>query len=145
MVSPQRIGSRRLALGHGAVELAQEDLVLAKVGENRLVKKMLHILGVVVSARCRRPTAGLFAVVGVARVDALEDAQTAKVCQRDLQLLDGARPRDVVGGGARGALQSVSGQRLAEQLAADGRGCPPGIRTFFFIRAMVSVDGEFLY
>ncbi|KAH1000202.1 hypothetical protein HUJ04_000122 [Dendroctonus ponderosae] len=108
----QRVRERRVALLHDVVELQRrvavevlakplevldgsraphllvEDLVVAQRPDDRLVQQELHIFHVVERLDAAVPLLGALAVAGLARVDALEDAQAPEVVQRQLQLLE---------------------------------------------------------
>jgi len=99
-------GIAGLAAAEGAGNLLGYRLVLAELGQQRLVQQVLYVLCVVEGGGGRRALGNLFLITGLARVDSLKNAEATKVGQRDLQLLDSTGAGDVVFGGASGAYSS---------------------------------------
>lgn len=65
--------------------------------EDRLVEQELDVLGIVECFGGGAALVGPFLVARLARVDALDDAEAAKVGKRDLQLLESLVSGDIVG------------------------------------------------
>ena len=94
-----------LSATEGATNLLCDGLVLAELGKQRLVEKVVDVLGIVEGGLGCGALGDLFLVARFAGVDALEDTQPAEVGQRDLELLDGAGAGDVVFGCTGGAWE----------------------------------------
>ena len=95
LVLAERIRDGNLALAERLAELARKDLELAELVEERLVREEGNVLCTVVGARRGAALVYPLLVLGLARVDALQDTKAAKVRKGDLQLAHSARARDV--------------------------------------------------
>ena len=114
VLGPARVEPHRLLLleaACGAADLLEEGLLLAELFEERLVHQELDVLGEVVGG-----VAALKLLLGLARVDALKDAEPAKVLQRHLQLLHRLRPGRVLAGTAHLLLDLTDAVTVLELL-----------------------------
>ncbi len=104
LVAFQILDEAGLAFGDGATQFLQKGLAFAHLLHNRLVQQVLNVLGKVERLVGVAVSGGAFLVERFARVNALENAEPAKVRQRQLQLANGPRARDVIGGSTAFAL-----------------------------------------
>ena len=79
-------------------DLFRKRLLLPELSEEGLVKEKLDVLGVVKGGARGGGLGGALFGAGLARVDALEDAEAAEVGERDLQFADGLGAGEVVFG-----------------------------------------------
>ena len=86
----EALGSLALMPAARLADLLEECLLLAELGQQRLVQQEEDVLGEIV-----RRVAALELLLRLSRVDALEDAELAEVLQRHLQLVDSGRARHV--------------------------------------------------
>lgn len=85
--------SLSLFLLFSILQLAHKDLELPELPYERLVQQESDVLGVVECLAARLALLRLLPVVGLARVDAFEDAQPSEIFEAELQLLQGMSPR----------------------------------------------------
>jgi len=95
-------------LSKGASEPLCEDLELSEFLEQGLMGEELDVLGPVVRLGGGVTLRHLLQVVGLARVDALQDAQTTEVRQTQAKLLQRLVAREVVCHGSRFSLDQVN-------------------------------------
>ncbi len=80
-----------------------------------------HVLLVVQSLDAGRALLRLLAVLGLARVDSLEDAEVAKLVQGQLQNLHSLRPRDVRRGLAGPTLRNNKAERKKKNMRSGSK------------------------
>jgi len=96
-------GIANIVAAESLANFLREGLLVAELGQERLVEQVLDVLCVVEGGRCGGGLVHALLVARLARVDSLEDTESSEVWEGKLQFADGLRAGHVVFGIAGGA------------------------------------------